>query len=285
MTTVYVLLLENNKYYIGKTQNIDFRLDDHFNLNGSVWTSKYKPLKLLEKIDNCEDFDEDKYTLKYMNIYGIDNVRGGSFCQLKLSNENYITLNKMLNNNNNKCFICGNPNHFVKDCNKKEEYKSLFQNKCDICKRFGHTSENCYAKTYKNGNFIKKEQPIIKQNKCIIKCHLNKSIGWNSDNHISLQSTFSSINELFILVWVNDDYFRIKHPDKNIYSTSDLSPSKKENAGLFKIEDKKINNNIIECFISTNNKYLWVDEKWYGYNLQNDSNNKGKWEKFYITLL
>lgn len=254
MVTIYVLLLENDKYYIGKTQNIDFRLDNHFNSDGSVWTSKYKPLKLVEKIDNCEDFDEDKYTLKYMNMYGIDNVRGGGFCQLKLSNENYTTLNKMLNNNNNKCFICGDSNHFVKEC-------------------------------YKKGTFTRKKQPLLKQNKCIIKCHLNKAIGWNSDNHITFSSTFSSINELFLLEWINDDYFRIKHPDKYIYSTSNLSPSKKENAGLFKIEDKNTNNNVIECYISTNGKYLWIDEKWYGYKLQNDSHNKGPWEKFYITML
>ena len=42
---IYVLLLEENKYYIGKSNNIDNRLESHFNGNGSAWTKKYKPIK------------------------------------------------------------------------------------------------------------------------------------------------------------------------------------------------------------------------------------------------
>src|SRR5579862_2573315 len=30
-TYIYILLLQNNKYYIGKTSNPDFRLQEHFN--------------------------------------------------------------------------------------------------------------------------------------------------------------------------------------------------------------------------------------------------------------
>ena len=42
------------------------------------------------------DYDEDKYTLKYMNKYGINNVRGGSFCELYLSEENQKNIKKIL---------------------------------------------------------------------------------------------------------------------------------------------------------------------------------------------
>lgn len=45
---IYILLLENNKYYVGKTNNPLFRLESHFYSKGSTWTKKYKPLKLLE---------------------------------------------------------------------------------------------------------------------------------------------------------------------------------------------------------------------------------------------
>lgn len=71
--SIYVLQLENNKYYIGKTKNLNFRMDQHFDSNGSTWTQINKPLKLLEINHNCDDFDEDKYTLKMMNQYGIKN--------------------------------------------------------------------------------------------------------------------------------------------------------------------------------------------------------------------
>ena len=39
------LQLENNKYYVGKTTNLDFRIEQHFNSSGSQWTKKYKPKK------------------------------------------------------------------------------------------------------------------------------------------------------------------------------------------------------------------------------------------------
>lgn len=53
MLYIYVLKLTNNKYYIGKTLNPDFRLYSHFDSNGSIWTTKYKPISVIEIIPNC----------------------------------------------------------------------------------------------------------------------------------------------------------------------------------------------------------------------------------------
>ena len=75
MVFIYVLKLEENKYYIGKTNNPAFRLDSHFSLNGSQWTKKYRPIKLLKMIPNCDDYDEDKITKQFMDKYGIDNFK------------------------------------------------------------------------------------------------------------------------------------------------------------------------------------------------------------------
>ena len=97
MVNIYILLLEENKYYIGKTTQPEIRLEKHFNSNGSLWTKKYKPIKVIGLIPNCDDFDEDKYTLKYMQKYGINNVRGGSFCEIKLNKDNLPTIKKMIN--------------------------------------------------------------------------------------------------------------------------------------------------------------------------------------------
>ena len=41
MVTIYVLKLQGNKYYVGKTINPTYRLDDHFSEGGSAWTKKY----------------------------------------------------------------------------------------------------------------------------------------------------------------------------------------------------------------------------------------------------
>ena len=69
MVFIYILQLESGKYYIGKTTNPSFRLEQHFNSNGSSWTKKYKPTIVIELIPNCDDYDEDKYTIKYMEQY------------------------------------------------------------------------------------------------------------------------------------------------------------------------------------------------------------------------
>jgi hypothetical protein len=150
MVYIYVLELVDNKYYIGKTNNPQFRLESHFNSNGSAWTKKYKPKNIIELIPNCDDYDEDKYTLKYMEKYGINNVRGGSFCEIKLNEQNIMVIKKMINSSTDKCYICGNNNHFAKDCKSFSVKKAKIPNinlneKCDCATSYfsSHRRINC----------------------------------------------------------------------------------------------------------------------------------------------
>jgi GIY-YIG catalytic domain len=116
MTNIYILALEHNKYYVGRTDFLNLRIDKHFNHDGSHWTVKYKPIKIKETFKNCDLFDEDKHTIKMMAIYGIENVRGGSFTKINLSKEEIQIIHKMINNSKDRCFKCFSDLHFCKDC-------------------------------------------------------------------------------------------------------------------------------------------------------------------------
>ena len=83
MSTGYVLELENNKYYIGITKNIVKRLKKHNNGNGSKWTQIYKPIRCIEYFEYSKE-KEREYTIKYMKLYGWENVRGAGWTATNL---------------------------------------------------------------------------------------------------------------------------------------------------------------------------------------------------------
>ena len=101
--------------------NVTKRLQQHFSgeFQGSKWTSKYKPIKLIQTIDNADEFDEDKWVKIYMKKYGIDNVRGGTYSN---ASEIHFTvrhfINSELNHAEEKCFICLKYGHLSVDCVK-----------------------------------------------------------------------------------------------------------------------------------------------------------------------
>lgn len=151
---IFVLQLENNKYFIGNTYNPYFSLSTyrHIDNDKNLFTLENKPLNICKFISKCNKFDEDKIVKKYMDKYGIDNVRGGSYNTLHLEQNIKYFIQKELWYINNKCTICGN-SHLTEDCDKniqnntkkdiqnntkknitKSNRKSL--NKCRLCFKF-----------------------------------------------------------------------------------------------------------------------------------------------------
>lgn len=179
MVTIYLLSCEKGKYYVGKSNSIEFRIEEHFKSNGSEWTKIYKPIKVKKLFPDCDSYDEDKYTIKYMSIYGINNVRGGTFSNIKLNKQEQEMICKMINGANDRCFLCGSSEHFISDCPEKvkSDLASSFleiligkisnvlsdhgrtnQNqRCFRCGREGHYSPDCYATTDYKGKLLESE--------------------------------------------------------------------------------------------------------------------------------
>ena len=85
---LYVLALENNKYYIGTTRSWDpyDRIMQHVESSdeGAAWTRKNKPIKVLEIRDlgimnkTRAEAMEQNLAWGYVEKYGMNSVRGGN---------------------------------------------------------------------------------------------------------------------------------------------------------------------------------------------------------------
>jgi predicted GIY-YIG superfamily endonuclease len=188
-TNIYVLKLQGGKYYVGKSQDVIGRYQQHMNGEGSSWTKKYKPISLVESKDGVSPFEEDKVVKEYMAKYGIESVRGGSYVTEELSDFHIDALKMEIWGAKDLCNQCGRKGHWIKDCNAKTdisgnkieyeedewgcEYcdrtfttefgcelheKSCKKQKstvkggsCYRCGRPGHYSPDCFARTHTRG--------------------------------------------------------------------------------------------------------------------------------------
>lgn len=118
-TNIYILKLKDNKYYVGKTKDVNKRFQEHMSGNGSSWTQLHKPIEIINVINNASIFEEDKQVKELMNIHGIEQVRGGTYSKVKLSTEEKQTVQKEIWSARDSCTRCGYDSHFVKDCYAK----------------------------------------------------------------------------------------------------------------------------------------------------------------------
>ena len=91
---IYVLQLIEERYYVGRTTNILNRIEQHFTGCGSIYTMKYKPIKVIEVVEELSKDDERNKTLEIMEKYGWEKVRGAGWCSLEIKkpkqNRKYI---------------------------------------------------------------------------------------------------------------------------------------------------------------------------------------------------
>ena len=120
--TLYVLKLQQNRYYIGRTKkhNLTKLFQRHFDDEELSWTKTYKPMYIeyvMPRVDlypNGAYNEEEKCTRKYMTKYGIDNVRSKKYVADELTKERKDEIQKAIWKDNDLCTHCGN-----KECIEK----------------------------------------------------------------------------------------------------------------------------------------------------------------------
>ena len=193
MVYIYVLEQQCGKYYIGKTDNPKFRLDTHFKTGGCAWTKKYKPVQIIGLFPDCDVFDEDKYTIKYMKKYGIENVRGGSFCQVSLDRETKKCVERMICGATDGCHFCGKKGHFIRDCyskKNKDKYKNKNKEFLEASKEYESADEveleDEWACSYCDKTFDTKKGVQFHENvHCKVKKQMNAS---DSDEELTAEN-------------------------------------------------------------------------------------------------
>ena len=152
MTNIYILKLVGGRYYVGKSENVMKRYGEHLNGSGSAFTQKYNPIALHKTIENASPFDEDRYVKEYMDKYGIDKVRGGSYSSIKLDELQMDALNMEMRGAKDLCSGCGNKGHFIKDCyvkkdvdnsDESDDSEESYKWGCSMCERTFTTKYGC----------------------------------------------------------------------------------------------------------------------------------------------
>jgi predicted GIY-YIG superfamily endonuclease len=117
MCIIYFLQLEEGKYYVGKTtRSVHVRVKEHDAGNGAAWTRRYSPIRVLDSFNTDDDDAENKEVRRRMEQFGIDNVRGGSYSQIKLSTNQMERLQRDIRPASNQCLrteICNKTIHRV----------------------------------------------------------------------------------------------------------------------------------------------------------------------------
>lgn len=168
---IYILKCTNNKYYIGKTKlDVEKRYNQHLYDKSCVFTTKYPPIEIITTYKTDDSLEENNMTKKYMILYGIENVRGGSYANLELEEWQIKSLEMEFKSAGDYCYKCGEINHFAKNCNELDitEYVNKYKSVDEITIEIDNL-ENILHNIEKLEGIIKELSFISKEDISIIK--------------------------------------------------------------------------------------------------------------------
>lgn len=137
---IYRLTLNNGKYYVGRTNNIQRRFLEHSLGVGANWTKIHPPVSnVIVTSPLHKPQDEDAAVKEMMTEHGIDNVRGGSYCNYNLNDTQYDMLLMEAIRSASICAKCLRAGHMERQCRSKYAYTD----KCQRCGDTDHESIEC----------------------------------------------------------------------------------------------------------------------------------------------
>ena len=101
LPNIYVLELKDGRYYVGETKNIIVRITQHILGEGSLWTKKYPPIRIMHIRRECCSWYETLYTLRLAKKHGISvedllNSNPGISADSKITSEMELVVEKMV---------------------------------------------------------------------------------------------------------------------------------------------------------------------------------------------
>lgn len=130
MEHLYVIQLQENKWYVGKTKNFNARMDQHVTGDGAAWCHRYGPQIQCSTHGQFLDatHEETKKTLELMMHYGINNVRGAEYCQLDYftiadcKRMSYAVLHHLKRSDREEIERTFNRNYIINDAIRNDAY-------------------------------------------------------------------------------------------------------------------------------------------------------------------
>lgn len=135
---VYVCTAEG-KWYVGVTSKpLVVRLAEHAQGTGASWTALHTPTTIsLHKAFATRreaNVEETSHTLELMRLHGIENVRGGRYVALNLSQFDLKCLTKEMAHNDSLCYKCLQPGHSSRNCPNNENICGALTKTGNPCK-------------------------------------------------------------------------------------------------------------------------------------------------------
>lgn len=91
---IYALELENDKYFVGATTNLNRSYSQHVNEKRFEWTTANPVVGFLFVYAELESSDEITHTRLLMKKYGVENVRGGLISNTVLNEKQLSSISK-----------------------------------------------------------------------------------------------------------------------------------------------------------------------------------------------